>query len=102
MHRVSRSTSPSWSSGRGSSCRPGWNRTAPRSRRRCRRCGSTSTSREPVVTSDTGLDRPHVFLPAEPSAAGAPLLLLHGTGGDEYDLLTLRDVLSPGAPVLSV
>ena len=43
-------------------------------------------------------DRPH----GEPSAAGAPLLLLHGTGGDEHDLLPLRDHLSPGAAVLSV
>ena len=51
---------------------------------------------------DPGLDRPHVFLPAEPTAAGAPLLLLHGTGGDERDLLPLRDHLSPGAAVLSV
>ena len=49
-----------------------------------------------------GLDRPHVFMPAEPTAAGAPLLLLHGTGGDEHDLLPLRDHLSPGAAVLSV
>ena len=48
------------------------------------------------------LDRPHVHLPAEESAAGSPLLLLHGTGGDEYDLLPLRDRLSPGAAVLSV
>jgi phospholipase/carboxylesterase len=54
------------------------------------------------VSGETGLDRPHVFLPAEPSAAGAPLLLLHGTGGDEHDLLPLRDHLSPGAAVLSV
>ena len=54
------------------------------------------------MTSGTGLDRPHVFLPAEQSATGAPLLLLHGTGGDEHDLLPLRDRLSPGAAVLSV
>jgi phospholipase/carboxylesterase len=52
--------------------------------------------------SDTDLVRPHVFLPAQPSAAGAPLLLLHGTGGDEHDLLPLREHLSPGAAVLSV
>src|SRR6478609_1329457 len=50
----------------------------------------------------TSLDRPHLFLPAEESAAGSPLLLLHGTGGDEHDLLPLRDSLSPGAAVLAV
>jgi phospholipase/carboxylesterase len=54
------------------------------------------------VSAETGLDRPHVFQPADKSAAGSPLLLLHGTGGDEYDLLPLRDLLSPGAAVLSV
>jgi phospholipase/carboxylesterase len=48
------------------------------------------------------LDRPHIFLPADESAAGSPLLLLHGTGGDEHDLLPLRDHLSPGAAVLAV
>jgi len=50
------------------------------------------------VSAGTGLDRPHVWLPGE----GAPLLLLHGTGGDEHDLLPLRDHLAPGAPTLSV
>ncbi len=41
--------------------------------------------------------RPHVFLPG----TGRPLLLLHGTGGTEHDLLPLRDHLAPGAPVLA-
>ncbi|MGS0687791.1 alpha/beta hydrolase [Nakamurella sp. GG22] len=54
------------------------------------------------MSAETSLDRPHVFLPATESAAGSPLLLLHGTGGDEHDLLPLRENLSPGAAVLSV
>jgi hypothetical protein len=45
------------------------------------------------------LDRPHVWLPG---AGAPPLLLLHGTGGDEHDLLPLRGHLAPDAPVLSV
>jgi phospholipase/carboxylesterase len=54
------------------------------------------------VTDGSPLDRPHVFLPAEGEPAGPPLLLLHGTGGDEHDLLPLRDRLSPDAAALSV
>ncbi|GAA2797219.1 alpha/beta hydrolase [Saccharopolyspora taberi] len=45
------------------------------------------------------LDRPHVWLPGN---GEPPLLLLHGTGGDEHDLLPLREHLAPAAPVLSV
>ena len=55
-----------------------------------------------MTAAEVGLERPHLFEPAKPGAAGPPLLLLHGTGGNEHDLLPLRDRLSPGAAVLSV
>jgi phospholipase/carboxylesterase len=42
----------------------------------------------------------HRFVPATDPAA-APLLLLHGTGGDENDLIPLGRMLSPGAALLS-
>jgi phospholipase/carboxylesterase len=54
------------------------------------------------MIEESSLDRPHVFVPAEGEPAGPPLLLLHGTGGDEHDLLPLRDLLSPNAAALSV
>lgn len=44
------------------------------------------------------LRRPHVW---QPGSSAPPLLLLHGTGGDEHDLLVLRQHLAPDAPVLS-
>ncbi len=42
----------------------------------------------------------HRFQPGSATGA-APLLLLHGTGGDENDLLPLGATLSPGAALLS-
>lgn len=48
----------------------------------------------------TSLTYQHLYQPgADPAAA--PLLLLHGTGGDERDLLPLAQTLSPGSAVLS-
>ena len=42
----------------------------------------------------------HRFLPGE-DASGATLLLLHGTGGNEEDLIPLGQELAPGAAILS-
>ena len=53
------------------------------------------------MTGDPDLGLVHVYEPA--AAAGTPtLLLLHGTGGDEHDLLPLVPHLQPNAGVLSV
>ena len=42
----------------------------------------------------------HRFEPAT-GAGSPPLLLLHGTGGDENDLLGLCRMISPGSALLS-
>jgi len=51
-----------------------------------------------VPTTDLGFV--HRFVPAS-TPGKPPLLLLHGTGGDENDLLALGARLSPGAALLS-
>ncbi len=50
--------------------------------------------------SVTDLSFVHRFEPAQ-SAGQPPLLLLHGTGGDESDLLPLGRMISPGSALLS-
>jgi phospholipase/carboxylesterase len=43
----------------------------------------------------------HRFLPAEDSANGDTLVVLHGTGGDENDLIGIGQAIAPGAAILS-
>jgi phospholipase/carboxylesterase len=47
------------------------------------------------------LTRPHVFEPGADIRSGRTLLLLHGTGADEFDLLNLGKALDPAANFLS-
>jgi phospholipase/carboxylesterase len=48
----------------------------------------------------TDLSHIHRFVPGNRHGA-TPLLLLHGTGGDENDLLPLGEAIAPGAALLS-
>jgi phospholipase/carboxylesterase len=52
------------------------------------------------MTDHSDLGFIHRFIPAENSGR-TPLLLLHGTGADENDLLPLARELAPGAALLS-
>jgi predicted esterase len=53
------------------------------------------------VTNADRLEFIHRFVPASTPDSSATLLLLHGTGGNEQDLLTLGQELWPGAALLS-
>lgn len=58
----------------------------------------------PEDVSDMALGFVHRYIPPEPGAelaGGTTLLLLHGTGGDESDLLPLGRAILPGAGMLS-
>ncbi|MDQ0349577.1 alpha/beta hydrolase [Ancylobacter vacuolatus] len=50
--------------------------------------------------TDAALSFVHRFQPAT-KADAPPLLLLHGTGGDENDLIPLGGMIAPGAALLS-
>ncbi len=52
------------------------------------------------MTTSTSLSFTHRFEPASRTGA-VPLLLLHGTGGDENDLLPFGRAVAPGSALLS-
>ncbi|HMI48824.1 MAG TPA: alpha/beta hydrolase [Gemmatimonadaceae bacterium] len=43
----------------------------------------------------------HRFVPAEDSASGDTIVVLHGTGGDENDLIGIGQAIAPGAALVS-
>jgi predicted esterase len=51
------------------------------------------------MTDDLGFI--HRFLPAAESGSGETLIVLHGTGGDENDLIGIGEAVAPGAAILS-
>jgi len=57
----------------------------------------------PAARAATAHGFAHLFVPGEPGSAlaGVTVLALHGTGGDERDLVPLVHQAAPGAAVLS-
>jgi phospholipase/carboxylesterase len=51
------------------------------------------------MTEDIGFI--HRFVPAEDETSAETLVVLHGTGGDENDLIGIGQAIAPGAPILS-
>ena len=51
------------------------------------------------MTEDLGFI--HRYVPAADSAVGETLLVLHGTGGDENDLISIGQAIALGAAILS-
>ena len=51
------------------------------------------------MTEDLGFI--HRFVPVNESASGETLIALHGTGGDENDLVGIGQAIAPGAAILS-
>src|SRR3954468_6637264 len=69
------------------------------------RCGARAphrqhTCRLQTIMTTHDLGHIHHFLPGT-GDDGAVLLMLHGTGGDENDLVPLGRMLRPGAAILS-
>jgi phospholipase/carboxylesterase len=51
------------------------------------------------VTDELGFI--HRFLPGDDPTSGETLVVLHGTGGDENDLIGIGQAIAPGATILS-
>ncbi len=54
-----------------------------------------------MAVNPNDVSRPHVWRPAADPSSARTLLLLHGSGADEHDLLPLGKLLDPNANLLS-
>jgi phospholipase/carboxylesterase len=59
------------------------------------------SNRRSLICCNANMDFVHRFVPAGESASQRVLLLLHGTGGNESDLIPLGQDLDPSAALLS-